>query len=155
CAAHERIDGSGYHRRVDGAYLDQAHRVIAAADCYQAMTSDRPHRPAFSSKDAAIELRAMSAAGRLDGEAVERVLAAAGHRRAARPPLPAGLTAREVEVLRLLALGLTVRQVADRLVITAKTADHHVQHIYTKIGVSTRGAAALFAIENGILAAVA
>ncbi|MGZ4770049.1 MAG: HD domain-containing phosphohydrolase, partial [Ilumatobacteraceae bacterium] len=155
CAAHERIDGSGYHRRVDGAYLDQAHRVIAAADCYQAMTSDRPHRPAFSPKDAAIELRAMSAAGRLDGEAVERVLAAAGHRRAARPPLPAGLTAREVEVLRLLALGLTVRQVADRLVITAKTADHHVQHIYTKIGVSTRGAAALFAIENGILAAVA
>ena len=53
---------------------------------------------------------------------------------------------------RLLALGLTTRQVADRLVISAKTADHHVQHIYTKIGVSTRGAAALFAIEHGILA---
>ena len=80
------------------------------------------------------------------------MLAAAGHRRAARPPLPAGLTAREVEVLRLLALGLTTRQVADRLVISAKTADHHVQHIYTKIGVSTRGAAALFAIEHGLLA---
>ena len=60
----------------------------------------------------------MSADGRLDGEAVERVLAAAGHRRAARPPLPAGLTAREAEVLRLLALGLTTRQVADRLVIS-------------------------------------
>jgi DNA-binding NarL/FixJ family response regulator len=58
-------------------------------------------------------------------------------------------------VLRLLALGLTTRQVADRLVITAKTADHHVQHTYTKIGVSTRGAAALFAIEHGILAAEA
>ncbi|WP_322780131.1 helix-turn-helix transcriptional regulator [Frankia sp. Cas4] len=71
----------------------------------------------------------------------------------ARPPLPAGLTAREAEVLRLLALGLTTRQVADRLVISAKTADHHVQHIYTKIGVSTRGAAALFAIEQGILPA--
>ena len=42
----------------------------------------------------------MAAAGSLDGEAVERVLAAAGHRRAARPPLPAGLTAREAEVLR-------------------------------------------------------
>jgi DNA-binding CsgD family transcriptional regulator len=95
----------------------------------------------------------MSAAGRLDGEAVERVLAAAGHRRLARPPLPAGLTAREAEVCRLLALGLTTRQVADRLVISTKTADHHVQHIYTKIGVSTRGAAALFAIEHGILAA--
>jgi DNA-binding NarL/FixJ family response regulator len=69
------------------------------------------------------------------------------------PPLPARLTAREAEVLRLLALGLTTQQVAERLVISAKTADHHVQHIYTKIGVSTRGAAALFAIEHGILTA--
>jgi len=151
-AAHERTDGSGYHRRVNGAHLDEAQRVIAAADCYQAMTSDRPHRAALAPADAAAELRAMSRAGRLDGEAVERVLAAAGHRRAARPPLPAGLTAREAEVLRLLSLGLTVREVAEQLVITAKTADHHVQHIYTKIGVSTRGAATLFAIEQGILA---
>jgi HD-GYP domain-containing protein (c-di-GMP phosphodiesterase class II) len=154
-AAHERLDGSGYYRRVDGAHLDQAQRVVAAADCYQAMTSDRPHRGARSPEDAATELRAMSAAGRLDGEAVERVLAAAGHRRAARPPLPAGLTSREAEVLGLLALGFTTREVADRLVISAKTADHHVQHIYVKIGVSTRGAAALFAIEHGILAAAA
>jgi DNA-binding NarL/FixJ family response regulator len=127
--------------------------VLAAADCYQALISDRPHRAAFTPEDAAIELRAMTADGRLDGEAVEGVLAAAGHRRAARPPLPAGLTRREAEVLRLLALGLTTRTVADRLVITAKTADHHVQHIYTKIGVSTRGAATLFAIEHGILPA--
>ena len=152
-AAHERVDGSGYHRRVHGSQLDEAQRVVAAADCYQAMTSDRPHRPALSPADAASELRVMSSCGRLDGEAVERVLAAAGHRRAVRPPLPAGLSIREAEVLRLLALGLTTRQVADRLFITAKTADHHVQHVYTKIGVSTRGAAALFAIENGILTA--
>lgn len=148
-SVHERLDGSGYHRRVRGAHLTTAQRVVAAADCYQAMTSDRPHRTALAPAHAASELRAMST-GRLDGEAVERVLAAAGHRRAARPPQPAGLSAREVDVLRLLALGLTTRQIADRLVITAKTADHHVQHIYTKIGVSTRGAAALFAIEHGI-----
>jgi HD-GYP domain-containing protein (c-di-GMP phosphodiesterase class II) len=154
-AAHERTDGSGYHRRVGGSHLDEAQRVIAAADCFEAMTSDRPHRAALAPADAALELRSMSAAGALDGEAVERVLAAAGHRRAARPPLPAGLTAREAEVLRLLSLGLTTREVADRLVISAKTADHHVQHISTKIGVSTRGAAALFAIEHGVLAAEA
>jgi DNA-binding NarL/FixJ family response regulator len=91
--------------------------------------------------------------GRLDGEAVERVLAAAGQKRSARPLLPAGLTAREVEVLRLLALGLTTREIADDLVISPKTADHHVQHIYAKIGASTRGAATLFAIERGILPA--
>ena len=150
-AVHERIDGSGYHRRASGAQLDEAQRVLAAADCYQAMTSDRPYRSALAPADAAAELRAMSAAGRLDGEAVERVLAAAGHRRAARPALPGGLTSREVEVLRLVAVGLTNRQVADRLMITPKTAGHHVQHIYTKIGVSTRGAATLFAMERGLL----
>jgi HD-GYP domain-containing protein (c-di-GMP phosphodiesterase class II) len=152
-AAHERVDGSGYHRRISRAHLDEAQRVLAAADCYQAIVSDRPHRSARTPEEAVSELRAESAAGRLDGEAVERVLAAAGHRRAARPPLPAGLTPREAEVLRLLSLGLTTQEVADRLTISAKTADHHVQHIYTKIGVSTRGAAALFAIEQGILAA--
>ncbi len=149
-AAHERVDGSGYHRRVGGAALGEAARVLAAADCYQAMTADRPHRAALTPADAAAALRAMAAAGTLDGEAAERILAAAGHRRG-RAALPSGLTAREVEVLRLLALGLTTRQVAARLVISPKTADHHVQHIYTKIGVSTRGAAALFAIEHGVL----
>ncbi len=153
CSAHERTDGSGYHRRLSGAHLDAAQRVIAAADCYQAMISERPHRIALTREGAAAELRAMGAARRLDGEAVERVLLAAGHRRAARAALPAGLTAREAEVLRLLALGLTTRQVADELVISPKTADHHVQRVYSKIGVSTRGAAALFAIEQGILAA--
>jgi DNA-binding NarL/FixJ family response regulator len=146
------MDGSRYHRRVARAHLDESQRVIAAADCYQAMTSNRPYRAARSGHEAAAELRAMAVAGRLDGEAVERVPAPAGHRRSSRPPLPAGLTQRETEVLRLLALGLTTRQVADRLVISAKTADHHVQHIYTKIGASTRGPAALYAIEHDILA---
>ncbi len=152
CAAHERNDGSGYHRRLNRCHLELAQCVLAAADCYQAMRSDRPHRSALSRDAAAAELRAMSAAGSLDAEAVERVLAADGHRRAARPALPAGLTTREADVLRLLALGLTTREVADQLGISPKTADHHVQHVYTKIGVSTRGAAALFAIENHILA---
>jgi HD-GYP domain-containing protein (c-di-GMP phosphodiesterase class II) len=153
CSAHERMDGSGYHRHLHGGQVDHAQRVLAAADCYQAMVSDRPHRPALSGEAAAAELRTMAATGSLDGEAVERVLAAAGHQRARRPALPAGLTAREVEVLRLLALGMTTRGVSQRLTISAKTADHHIQHVYTKIGVSTRGAAALFAIEHGILMA--
>ena len=117
------------------------------------MVSDRPHRPALPRDAAASELREMAAAGRLDAEAVERVLAAAGHRRVSRTALPRGLSPREAEVLRLLALGLTTKQVAGQLAISPKTADHHVEHVYTKIGVSTRGAAALFAIEHGILTA--
>lgn len=151
CAAHERIDGSGYHRRLTGAHLAEAQRVLAACDVYQALVSDRPQRGARTRDAAAAELRAMAAAGRLDGEAVERVLVAAGHRRRARPALPAGLSSREAEVLRLLAIGRTTKEVAEQLVISAKTADRHVQNIYAKIGVSTRGAAALFAIEHGIL----
>jgi DNA-binding CsgD family transcriptional regulator len=155
CSTHERIDGSGYHRRLAGGNLDEAQRVVAAADCYQAMISERPYRMAMTATEAAAELRTMASSGLLGGEAVERVLGAAGHRRAQRAALPAGLTAREAEVLRLLARGLTTREVADRLVISTKTADHHVQHIYTKIGVSTRGAAALFAVERGIISAAA
>jgi HD-GYP domain-containing protein (c-di-GMP phosphodiesterase class II) len=156
CSAHERVDGSGYHRRLGGAHMGEAQRVLAAADCYQALTSARPYRSAYSTEAAAAELRAMSTTGRLDREAVERVLAAAGHRRSStRATLPGGLSVREVEVLRLLTLGLTTQQMADQLVISAKTADHHVQHIYNKIGVSTRGAAALFAIEQGIFSIAA
>lgn len=151
CAGHERLDGSGYHRGATAAQLDGAQRVLAAADCYQAMVSDRPHRRARTPLAAAEELRAMGSRGELDGESVERVLAAAGHRRSSRPAQPAGLSARELEVLRLVTLGLTTRAIAEQLVISTKTADHHIQHIYTKIGVSTRGAAALFAIEHGIL----
>lgn len=151
CAAHERLNGTGYHRRAGAAQLDELARVIAAADVYQALISQRPHRPALASPQAAAELRTMAASGLLDGETVERVLAAAGHVRRARVALPAGLTAREAEVLRLLALGLTTRQIADRLVIARKTADRHVQNVYKKIGVSTRGAAALFGIEHGLL----
>jgi HD-GYP domain-containing protein (c-di-GMP phosphodiesterase class II) len=150
-AAHERLDGRGYHRRITATQLDLAQRALAAADCYQALISDRPHRSAFSREAAAAELRAMATAGQLDQEAVEGVLAAAGHRRLARPRAAGGLTPREAEVLRHMALGLTTRQIAERLVISPKTADHHIQHIYTKIGASTRGAAALYAIERGIL----
>ncbi|HWC36607.1 MAG TPA: HD domain-containing phosphohydrolase [Mycobacteriales bacterium] len=151
--AHERLDQSGYHRRPTAGELDEAARVVAAADSYQAMVSDRPHRAALTAAEAAAELRRDASAGRLDGEAVERVLASAGHRRVARPAQPGGLTSREVDVVRLMALGLTTREIAAQLVVSPKTADHHVQHIYRKIGASTRGAAALFAIENGLVPA--
>jgi DNA-binding CsgD family transcriptional regulator len=69
-----------------------------------------------------------------------------------RPQNPAGLSGREVEVLHLAAIGLTTRQIAERLYISAKTADHHIQHIYAKIGVSTRAAAALWASQHAVLA---
>ena len=63
------------------------------------------------------------------------------------------MTPREIEVLRLIAAGLTVKEVATRLDISPKTADNHVQNIYGKIGVTTRAAAALYAVECGVLKA--
>ena len=64
---------------------------------------------------------------------------------------PAGLTDREVEVLRLAAKGLSRRQIGERLNITEGTVRSHLEHIYGKIGVSNRSAASLFAMEHGLL----
>jgi len=55
-------------------------------------------------------------------------------------------------VLLLAAIGNTTQQIADRLCISVKTADHHIQHIYAKIGVSNRAAAALWASQHALVA---
>ncbi|HZQ04267.1 MAG TPA: HD domain-containing phosphohydrolase [Gaiellaceae bacterium] len=149
---HERLDGSGYHRGATAAQLSAPARVLAAADAFQAMTERRPHRAALPAERAADELLAGARAGRLDADAVDAVLAAAGQRRAHNyRELPAGLTAREAQVLVLLARGLTNRQIAARLVISPKTVGRHLEHVYAKAAVSTRAAAALFALEQGLL----
>jgi HD-GYP domain-containing protein (c-di-GMP phosphodiesterase class II) len=149
---HEKPDGSGYVKGLVSGQLSPAARILGAADRYQAMTQHRAHRPALRPQAAAAELRRMATAGEVDGDAAECVLAAAGHA-ARRPPpgLPARLTAREAEVLALAASGLTTTQIAERLVISPKTADSHIQHIYAKIGCSTRGAAVLFALKHHLL----
>jgi HD-GYP domain-containing protein (c-di-GMP phosphodiesterase class II) len=147
----ERPDGSGYPRGRSGAGISRPARILGAADAYQAMREPRPHRPARSPGEAAAELRGEVKAGRRDAEAVEAVLGAAGHRVMRRREGPAGLTQREVEVLVLLARGLSNREMAERLVISPKTVGNHVEHIYTKIGTSTRAAAGLFAMQHGLL----
>ena len=146
---HERTDGSGYHRGV--APADRAARLLAAADAYHAMREERAHRPALSAEAAARALVDDAERGRLDRQAVEAVLAAAGQPVRLRGELPNQLSAREVEVLCLLARGLSNKEIGARLHISAKTVQHHVAHIYEKTGVSTRAAAALFAVENRLL----
>jgi DNA-binding CsgD family transcriptional regulator len=64
---------------------------------------------------------------------------------------PSGLSDREVEVLRLVAGGLSNREIAAALSISPRTAEHHVQHVYAKIGVSTRAGAAMYAMEHALL----
>jgi HD-GYP domain-containing protein (c-di-GMP phosphodiesterase class II) len=148
-AHHERLDGSGYHRGVQAGSLTPAARLLAAADAYQAMTEPRSHRDALPPEQAAETISEEARAGRLDPEAVGAVLEAAGQK-TPRIERPAGLTEREAEVVALLARGLQTKQVAHMLGISVKTADRHVQNSYRKIGVSTRAAVAVFAMEHGL-----
>jgi DNA-binding CsgD family transcriptional regulator len=115
------------------------------------MREPRPHRPQLSPDDAAAELRSDVKAGLRDGEAVDAVLVAGGHRVRRRREGPAGLTPREVEVLRLLAQGLSNKEIAQRLSISPKTAGTHIEHIYAKIDASSRAVASLFAVQHGLL----
>ncbi|MDQ6793135.1 MAG: LuxR C-terminal-related transcriptional regulator [Candidatus Dormibacteraeota bacterium] len=144
---HERLNGTGYHRGANASEQDRLSRLLAAADVYQALNEARPHRPAFSPDAAARQLESES----LDREAVAAVLAAAGHRRRARRVWPAGLSDREVEVLRLLARGMTMKAISERLFISVSTVHTHVAHLYEKSGVATRAGAAVFAMENDLL----
>jgi HD-GYP domain-containing protein (c-di-GMP phosphodiesterase class II) len=149
---HERLDGSGYHRGASTASLGPAERLLAAADVRQALTEHRAHRPARTADEAADVLRAEAAAGRLDPDAVRAVIeATGGSGERVRAPRPGGLTERQVEVLRLVARGLSNPAIAARLVISRRTAERHVQDVYSRIGVSSRAAAALYALEHDLL----
>ena len=150
---HERLDGSGYPRGLTAASLTPSDRLLAAADAYHAMTEPRPHRAPLDSGRAVRDLRAEVITGRLDGTAVDAVLTAAGHRAPARHLQPGGLTAREVEVLALLARGHSTKEISRQLVVSPKTAANHVEHIYAKLGVSSRAAATLFATQHGLMGA--
>jgi len=148
---HERLDGSGYPRSLTGESLSTAGRVLACADFYRTKIEPRPHRPAVTAEMASALLREEVRSGRLDGAAGDAVLSAAGHRVRRRREWPAGLTAREVEILRLVARGMSHKEIAEQLVIARKTASNHVEHIYAKIGVTNRAMAALFAVKHGLM----
>ncbi len=153
CASqhHERLDGSGYPHGISGSALSMPARLLAVADVYHALLEPRPYRPASDPDTAARTLDDEVRAGRLDGDASAAVLRAAGHQVRRRAVLPAGLTRREVDVLVLLVRGCSNRTVAEELTISRKTVSSHLEHIYTKLGVSTRTEAALFAMQHGLV----
>ena len=149
-AHHERLDGTGYHRGIGAATLSPPCRLLAAADAYQAKLEPRPYRAARSPTEASAILADRARTGALDAEMVAAVVAATGHT-VPRIERPAGLTGREAEVIGLLARGMQTKQIARALAISVKTADRHIQNVYGKIGVSTRAAATLFAVEHGLV----
>jgi HD-GYP domain-containing protein (c-di-GMP phosphodiesterase class II) len=150
---HERLDGSGYHRGSRARDQPTTVRVLQAADSFHAMTQARPHREALTPEQAADELGREARTGLLDSDCVGAVLEEAGQSRPRRRRdlRPAGLSERELDVLRLVAEGCSNPEIAERLVISRRTAEHHVQHIYAKLGVSSRAAVALFALEHDLI----
>ena len=148
---YERMDGSGYPRGLTGASIPQSARLLAAAAAYQQLAEARPNRPAQESSERRVAVLREVDIGRLDGPSVEAVLAAAGHRTRRRRQSVAGLTAREIEVMDLLVRGLSNKQIAARLSITQHTVATHVEHVFSKTGVSSRGAAAMYALRHGLV----
>jgi HD-GYP domain-containing protein (c-di-GMP phosphodiesterase class II) len=148
---HERLDGSGYPRGLTAASLTPCDRLLAVADAYHAKTEPRPYRPPLDPEQISRELRAEVHAGRLDEDAVDAVLTAAGHRAPARRAWPGGLTAREVEVIGLLARGGSNKQIAASLVVSPKTVANHVEHIYSKLDICSRASATLYAMQHGLM----
>jgi HD-GYP domain-containing protein (c-di-GMP phosphodiesterase class II) len=147
-AHHERQDGSGYPRAVGGGALTPPERLLAAADAYHAMVEPRPHRGALSEGEAAERLRRQARESRLDAQAVDAVLEAAGHRVPRRKAWPAGLTTREVEVLRLVAQGLANKQIGRALGISERTVKAHLGRVFRQLGVSDRTSAAMWARDH-------
>jgi HD-GYP domain-containing protein (c-di-GMP phosphodiesterase class II) len=149
--AHERMDGTGHHRGLQGTAIPITGRVLASACAFAELVAPRADGPGLRVKEAAARLRQEVTAGRLDPAATDAVLAAAGAGTRRPTPGPAGLTAREVEVLLLIARGAATRDVARQLGITQKTAGTHIERIYTKTGSHSRSTATIFALKNGLL----
>jgi DNA-binding CsgD family transcriptional regulator len=157
-AHHERVDGQGYYRGLAGAQISPGARMLAVADRYDELTHGLPGHPPLDSESAlerlhddagtayAVEcIRALEEELRADGTAKGRA------RGSTKRQWPSGLTTREVELLRLLAGGLSRREVAQAVFLSEHTVRHHLEHIYDKIGVRTRVAATLFAVEHDLL----
>ncbi|MGW4094618.1 HD domain-containing phosphohydrolase [Nocardia sp. NPDC004750] len=146
----ERIDGSGFPRGIAGAELTAQDRLLATSEAYQELLEPRPDRPPLDLRGAADQLQKEARAGRFDAESAAAVLAVAGPRISRRTPWPAGLTDREVQILRLVAQGRSNREIAAELFIAEKTARNHVERVYAKLGVNNRTQASLAAIDRGL-----
>jgi HD-GYP domain-containing protein (c-di-GMP phosphodiesterase class II)/DNA-binding CsgD family transcriptional regulator len=155
-AHHERMDGQGYYRGLSGAQIPLGARIIAAADRFDELTHDTPDEEAVD-EEAALKRMRDEVGQALFPEVVQALVEEMGAPGSLAPPRrrtqawPAGLTDREVEIMRLLAKGMSRQEMARRLVLSEHTVRSHLEHIYGKVGASTRVAATLFAVEHDLL----
>lgn len=153
---HERMDGRGYYRGLEGSEVPLGARIIAVADRFDELTHDSPDGPGRESNQA-IDVMRQEVGGRISLDAFHALLEDLDgvdrprRMRTRQQEWPERLTDREIDVLRLIAKGLKRRQVAKALFIAEGTVRSHLEHIYSKIGVSTRAAATLFAVEHDLI----
>lgn len=150
---HERLNGTGYYRGLAGNEIPVGACILALADEFQERLHASSSQPGPDPKDVlkAIQPEVGSLFSPVCFDALAQELGVAENKLPRRPALPAGLTDREVEVLRLVATGAGNRQIAQQLVVSEKTIAHHLEHIYNKIGVSSRAAAVFFAMEHDLI----
>lgn len=145
---HERLDGAGYYRQSGAAQIPMGGRIIAVADRFSILSKSG------AGLDVGQALSAMKPliGSELDPDCYEALLAAQGRKMAVRlrPRVVGDLTDREIEVLRLVCGGSSNRQIAQMLVLSSKTVEHHLEHIYNKLGVTSRTAAGVFAVQHGL-----
>ncbi len=152
-AHHEWMNGQGYHRGLSGPQIPLGARILAVADAFQELLEGRPGHPGME-KEESLKAMRKEVGPHLDSEcfeALSEVIGVTLSKESLRRQWPVGLTDREVEILRISATGLTKRQMAQHLTISEKTVGTHLEHIYGKIGCSSRAAAVLFAMEQGLL----
>lgn len=153
-AHHERFDGKGYHRQLSGAQIPLAARILGLAQGY-ALALRRLGEEASS--DRALSHLRETVGSEVDPDCFEALSGVEPNRasvatRAASDARAERLTSREIEVLQQVASGLGNRQIAQALVISEKTVESHLEHVFDKLGVSTRTAAVVFAVHNGLIA---
>lgn len=150
-AAHERAGGQGYHRRLRADATPVTARLLAAADVCVALASDRPHRPRRGPDEVVRELRGLVTEGALDARAADAVLEAARFAAPTRRRDARHLTDREREVVRLVAVGRTNKEIGALLGMSPRTAQKHVMNVYQKVGLESRAGLALYAVEHDLL----
>jgi ATP/maltotriose-dependent transcriptional regulator MalT len=128
---------------LDAPYDAAQVRVLTANACRRLGDVDGAQREENAAREVFARLGAATDVAAIEPDAVRT--------KGSVSELPNGLTTREVEVLRLVATGLTNRAIADALTISERTVDRHVSNIFTKLDVSTRAAATAFAYEHGLV----
>lgn len=148
---YERLDGSGYYRKLRADRLGMQERLLATAAAWTALRAPRPWRAAHGEAAAATLLTAQAAAGRFDRHAVAAVIAAAQAARSPAPVRDALLSEREIEVLRHISLGETSREAARAMRISPASVHSHVETIFEKLRSRSRPAMTLKALARGLI----